>query len=123
MKSLHDEIITSVCFSSCGRYLLTNSRDHSLKWIDLRTYSVVHTIEDENYINTCVTNTASLSPSDRYAVVGSKNGQVLILNIQEGKVEETYEKEHFSGVVSSQWHPRGGRIATLDAAGNLFFWN
>jgi len=123
MKDLHDEIITSVCFSSCGRYVLTNSRDHSLKWIDLRQYKILYTFEDMNYVNTSVTNTASLSPSDKYAVVGSKNGQVLILNMKTGVVEEMYENEHFSGVVSSQWHPMGGRFGTLDSAGNLFFWS
>lgn len=45
-----------------GAQILTNSRDNTLKLIDLRTLKCVTTFENENYINSCNTNSVSISP-------------------------------------------------------------
>lgn len=62
--------------------------DHTLKLIDNRMNIEVHTFEDDTYINSHKTNKASISHSGKYAMVGSRNGNVVVLDLVSGKVEE-----------------------------------
>lgn len=106
-----------------GNEILTNSRDNTLKLIDVRTFKVLSTLECDEYTNGHDCNTASISPNGRYVAVGSKKGSLIIFNIQDKEVEEVYDKEHTTSIVGCSWQKRGGsRIATIDSLGNLFIW-
>ncbi|CAI2363605.1 unnamed protein product [Moneuplotes crassus] len=120
----HGDPITSVCFTQDGRYLLTTSMDHTIKLIDVRQFEEISEFEHENYVNGNKTSRASIAPSGDYAVVGSKNGDVIILklNTDEIQLEEIYRGEHSNCVNICQWQPNGGTFTTADMKGSFIIW-
>jgi autophagy-related protein 16 len=107
-----------------GNQIITNSRDHTVKLIDIRTFNVLQTFENENYYNSNDTNQLGVSPTGKYIALGSKNGKLLIVNIQDNEVEEIFEREHTSPIVGCDWSKKGGsRVASIDSIGNLFVWD
>jgi hypothetical protein len=55
--------------------------------------------------------------------VGSRNGNLFILNLLKGEVEEIFSNEHTSRIVGCAWQRKAGnKVATIDSIGNLFFW-
>lgn len=98
MKDVHGDAITSVTRTLDGNYVLTNSRDHTLKFIDVRKYEEVAVFENDMYINGSNTNRATLNSSAKYGAVGSRQGNIIIFEIKgEGiTVEEIYPDYHSS---------------------------
>jgi autophagy-related protein 16 len=121
---LHDSPITSVNFTQDGRYLLTTSLDHTIKLIDVRQFEEISTFDNENYINGSRTSRSCISPAGDYAVVGSKNGSVIVLKLKfdELELEEIYNGEHSSCVSIWSWQPSGGSFSTADVQGNFIIW-
>lgn len=93
-----------------------------MKYVDMRLFKVVHTLEDESYLNSHDTNKAVISPFGRFCVVGSKNGNVVFFDLDNGKIEEVHKNEHVSRVVGCEWQKRGSKVATIDSDGNVFVW-
>ena len=123
MKKLHDDSVTSAKYLRDSNQVITMSRDYSIKIIDTRMFEVVRTIESDNFTNSADTNHLGVSPTGRFAAVGSKNGSLIIVDIYSGEVEEVFEKEHTTSIVSCDWAKRGGgKVATIDNIGNLFLW-
>lgn len=124
MKQVHDDSITCLRYLPDGNQLITNSKDHSLKVVDVRMFGVVRTIENENYYNSHETNQIGVSPTGRFVAVGSKNGKLILVNVDEGDIEEIYGNEHTTAIVGCDWSKRGGSyVATIDSIGNLFLWD
>ena len=121
-KDLHEDAITSCTITPDEKAILTNSRDHSLKLIDIRNYKVVCTFEDEHYLNGSATNRATVSSDGSYALVGSKNGNVLVFDLAKQCLEEIYEDEHTTTINAVEWQPRGTRFVSIDSMGALYFW-
>ena len=61
LPEIHDEAITSVKYMPDGNQILTNSRDNTLKLIDIRTFNVVKTLRSEDYSNGNDCNTVAIS--------------------------------------------------------------
>ena len=74
-----------------------------MKLVDVRTFNVVKTFEDDSFYNGQDYNTASLSHKATYAAAGSKNGNLVIFDINSGEVEEVYSKEHTTSIVGCAW--------------------
>lgn len=70
-------------------------------------FKTVKTIENENYYNSNDSNQLAVSPTGLYAAIGSKNGKLIVLNLNEGDIEEIYEKEHTTSIVGCDWSKRG----------------
>jgi autophagy-related protein 16 len=66
IQSSHQQQITSVSISKDGHYVLTNSKDHTLKIYDLRTNQEVTTLSHTNYICGPSYSKASLCTTDPY---------------------------------------------------------
>ena len=45
IKDLHSQQVTSLAFTKDGYHLLTNGRDNVLKYVDLRNYKTIHTLQ------------------------------------------------------------------------------
>jgi autophagy-related protein 16-1 len=120
----HDSPITSVNFTHDGRYLLTTSQDHTVKLIDVKQFEEISMFEHENYLNGSKTSRSCISPTGDYAVIGSKNGSVIILKLKfdEIELEEIYNGEHSSWVSIWNWQPSGGSFSTADVKGNFIIW-
>ena len=91
---VHESGITSVNFTSEGRYLMTTSQDHIIKLIDVKKFEVVWEFENDMYINGSNTSRSSISPGGDHAVIGSNNGSVLVLKLNYGDIalDEIYKK-------------------------------
>ena len=122
--NVHDSAISSINFTNDGRYLMTSSRDHTIKLIDVKQFEEIWSFEDDNYLNGSNTSRSSISPGGDYAVVGSKNGSVIILKLSSSsiEIEEIYKGEHTSSIDSCAWQPTGGSFATADCKGNFIIW-
>ena len=70
------------------------------------------------------TSRSSISPGGDHAVIGSKNGSVLVLKLNYGEIDldKVYKKEHNCWVNACAWQPSGGSFSTVDAKGNLIIW-
>lgn len=88
--------ITSVTFAPphVGQYVLTNSRDHCLKLIDVRTHDVVQTYRCEQYRNGANWNKATFSPDGNFIAAGGNDGSIFIWERQSGKLQSTLRNGH-----------------------------
>jgi len=127
LNKAHDDIVTCARFTPDERYMVSTSRDHTVKVWDIRTWKPLYEpFEDESY--SCPTSNQTklcISPDSRYAVVGSSNGSVIVLDIKSHKsaqIEEVYEDEHMGQVIGCEWQPRGALFATIDKTGGLLIW-
>lgn len=94
----HADSVTSVNFSADGRFLMTTSRDHTVKLIDIRHFEEICMFESEDYINGSNTSRSAVSPTGDYGVIGSNNGKVIVVKLfnDEIDVEKVYGYEHKS---------------------------
>mmetsp|Transcript_3563 Transcript_3563/g.3306 ORF Transcript_3563/g.3306 Transcript_3563/m.3306 type:complete len:113 (+) Transcript_3563:796-1134(+) len=111
--------------SANGNYILTNSRDHTLKYIDIRKYEEVAEFENDMYINGSNTNRSTMNSTATYGAVGSSHGNVIIFEIkgESIEVEEIYPDYHSSCINSIQWQPGASSFASIDASGSLLIWD
>lgn len=107
MKDVHGDAITSVVLTLDGNKILTNSRDHTLKLIDVRKYEEICSFEHDLYINGSNTNKATLNSNGKYGAVGSKQGNVIIFEVkgETMEIEEIYQDFHTSCVNAIEWQP------------------
>ena len=124
IENYHTDAITSVNFTRNEHLLLTLSRDHTAKLLDVRTYQCIDTFEHDLFVNSSNTLRASISANGKYGVFGSRNGTVLIVNISQAGIrfEEAFEEKHFEMVQAVQWQPDGNKFASIDTGGNLMIW-
>jgi len=88
---------------------------------DIRTWKQLSVLDHSSYFCSSNTNKLCVSPNSQYAVVGSKNGAVVVFDIKKSKLVEVYE-EHITPVVACEWQPRGSTFATVDTTGGLYVW-
>eukprot|EP00058_Branchiostoma_floridae_P007788 XP_002593276.1 hypothetical protein BRAFLDRAFT_123636 [Branchiostoma floridae] len=98
--------ITSLDLSLDNKYLLSCSRDDSLKLIDLRMNQV----------------TGTFCPDAQYVVAGSSDGSIFIWNITTFRLEKTL-KEHNSSVIACSWHPSGMMMVSCDKNKKVTLWS
>jgi len=124
MKDVHADAITSVKLTLDGNYALTNSRDHTLKLIDIRKYDVVWSFENSMYANGSDTNRACLNSNAKYGAVGSRQGNILVFEIKSDsiEIEEIYPDFHSSSINAVAWQPGASSFASIDSGGSLLIW-
>jgi autophagy-related protein 16 len=68
-----------VCSNPCNRWeLLSNSRDDTLKIVDLRTYTARATLTHSGFANGVNWNRACFSPDGHYVAAGSTDNGVCV---------------------------------------------
>lgn len=84
---LHDQglHVTTVCYTPDGSRLVTNSKDNTLKLIDVRMYGELCTMKSEQYRNPISNNKAAVSPNGKYVAAGGHNGCVVIWDLTTSK--------------------------------------
>jgi autophagy-related protein 16 len=79
ITGLHSQPVTSVCSNPCNQWeMLSNSRDDTLKIVDLRTYSARATLQQHGYANGINWNRACFSPDGHYVAAGSTDNGVCV---------------------------------------------
>ncbi|KAL0097621.1 autophagy protein 16 [Phycomyces blakesleeanus] len=122
MTGLHTSQITSVCMSPGGSTVLTNSRDHTLKIIDLRMYEVVQSFQADTFRNGINWSRACFSPDGHYVAAGSADGVLHIWNSRSGKLEKSIEG-HGAAVCGLSWNPSGSLLYSADKSKVVCMWD
>ncbi|CAG8739756.1 30093_t:CDS:10 [Gigaspora margarita] len=121
LTGIHLGQITSVSVSPDGSKVLTNSRDNTLKIVDLRTYDVEQTLHADGYKTGANWSKSCFSPDGRYVAAGSLDGTIFYWNIQKSKLEKT-AKEHNALVCGVSWSPQGGQVFSADKDRTVCIW-
>ena len=129
IRGVHDSLVSSCQYNpGDGNQLITSSRDQTVKLIDLRNYKVLATYENDQYYTTQDTSQIGVSPLGRWVALGSKNGKLIIMDIEKdgraGVLEDTFEGQHAGHqIVSVDWSRRTSKVATVDNKGDLVVWS
>ena len=124
MKNIHDSSISSVQYlPGDGNYVITSSRDQTVKLVDVRMFKVAQTYENELWSCYCETSAVGISPRGKYLALPSRTGKMIVLNRDNNTVEDVFDKEHKSNaIVSVDWSSRTSKVASIDTKGNVILW-
>jgi len=123
LTGIHTGQVTSVTFSPDGNTLLTNSRDNSLKLVDLRTYKVLRTFFHDNFQNSTNWSRACFSSDGNYISAGTNSGSVYIWNTFSGTRDfRLTDILHKNPVTCVTWNPNGYQVGTCDRTGWAALW-
>ena len=129
---LHESGITSVQFNPTdSAQVLTNSLDSSLKIVDLRTGTALHTFCHVELSTSHGWSSSCFSPDGRYVAAGSSlNGIVFVWDAlaEDGEKQQLKARltgGHKAAVVGIDWCHGGSscqQVASLDRTGVLVLW-
>ncbi|KAM9981122.1 hypothetical protein ACTFIY_003438 [Dictyostelium cf. discoideum] len=125
LSSIHEGQITSITNSPTNtNQILTNSRDHTLKIIDIRTFDTIRTFKDPEYRNGLNWTKASWSPDGRFIASGSIDGSICIWDATNGKTVKVLTKVHNNGssVCCCSWSPLANIFISADKDKNIIQW-
>jgi len=129
ISHVHTGQVTCVTCSPDGRTILTNSRDNTLKLIDIRTYEVLCTLKQEDYKNSLNWTRACFSPDGRYAAAGSSDGVVYVWDAVgsgstgQGQVVAKLSGHHKHPIPGVAWNSAGySHLASCDKQGTVVLW-
>ncbi|CAO3696879.1 unnamed protein product [Umbelopsis ramanniana] len=122
LTGLHTGQVTSVSVSPDGSKLLTNSRDNTLHFVDLRMYKVIRTFQDESYRNGLNWSRACFSPDGHYAAAGSASGNIHFWNTMSGKHESSVSG-HKQPICAVAWNPLGTQLFSADRNKGYCIWD
>ncbi|CAG8485733.1 12339_t:CDS:10 [Ambispora leptoticha] len=121
LTGIHLGQITSVAVSPDGSKVMTNSRDNTIKLVDLRTYEVVQTLHADGYKNGTNWSRACYSPDGRYVAAGSIDGTIYYWNLFKSRLEKTL-KEHSAPICGVAWSPQGSQVFSADKDRTVCIW-
>ncbi|KAI7861127.1 WD40-repeat-containing domain protein [Circinella umbellata] len=122
LTGVHSGQITSVSISPGGDTLLTNSRDNTLKMIDLRMYNIVATFQAPSYRNGANWSRSCFSPDKSYVAAGSADGTLHVWNTLTHNLETTL-KDHKGVMCGVSWSPVGDYLYTAETNKNVCIYN
>lgn len=126
LSGIHSGQVTGVTMGpdSLGQCILTNSKDNSLKLVDLRTHEVLQTFKHTNFKNGANWSRGVFSPDGNYVAAGSADGSVLIWERASGKLHSQLKGGHKTGITSIAWNPINvQQISTADSSGAIVVWD
>ena len=103
-----------------------------VKLWDVRTWRQVIEPAFQDELLQCPTGASktklTISTDNRFVVLGSQNGAVIILDIKsnggsEFEIGEMYDEQHTYAVIGAEWVPAKSMFATFDKSGSLMLWN
>lgn len=84
----HNKTVTSLCFASDGRRLMSGSLDRRVKIYDVASYEVVHTLDYSSPVLS-----VAAAPEDKVVVVGMSDGLLSIRHQKEPKLQDKPTEE------------------------------
>jgi hypothetical protein len=113
----HSEYVSTVCYSSDSKYLLTGSYDHTVKLWDIRQkYSLEHEYKDFREGTF-----AYFIKGNKEILVRDFSGYIKVLDVSSGKI--IWENKLTGTLHSVSVDPEGNLIAAASETGTIYFWN
>jgi WD40 repeat protein len=106
--------------------VLTNSMDSSLKLVDVRTGTAIHTFRHPDFVTSYGWSSSRFSPGGgAYVIAGSNStGDIYVFSTIDGSLKARLSG-HGTGVCGVDWG-RGGsngqQVASIDRSGALILW-
>jgi WD40 repeat protein len=113
----HSMFVTSVDVSPNGKYLLSGSKDNTLKLWDISKRKEIRTLKG----HTKAVNSVVFSPDGKYALSGSSDGSLKLWEISKGQVIRTF-KGHSKSINSVVFSPDGKYALSGSSDGSLKLW-
>lgn len=104
-----------------GNRVLTTSRDHSLRVIDLRTFEVLKVMQGDTFRVGLNWSRSCWSPDGQYVASGSADGNIWVWNANSGIVQNEL-KQSASAACAVVWHPQGLFVYSAETAKNIMIW-
>jgi len=123
VHAVHQQQVTSVSLSPLGNQILTNSRDNTLKLLDLRSFEVVHSFKSPGYhvgSNWC---RSCFSPDGQQLAAGSSDGRVFTWDVSKTISQAQTLSGHKGSVVCCAWSRAGLPLASADKNGECVLWH
>ncbi|CAJ0634452.1 13909_t:CDS:10 [Entrophospora sp. SA101] len=120
LTNIHLGQITSVCLSPDRTKVLTNSRDNSLKLIDLRTYQIEQTLKADGYKTGANWARVCFSPDGKYVAA---EGSIYYWNSLTSKVEKINKGEHMAPICGVSWSSYGNKLFSADRERTVCIWS
>ena len=115
----HFEVITSVAFSRDGRFILSGSRDKTVKLWNTATGSMLRSFTGHsNFLKS-----AAFSPDDRLALSGGEDGTARLWELGTGRELRKFTEGYNGDPVSTAFSPDGRFILSGNYAGSLKLWD
>ena len=109
---------TSVAYGS-NFTVLANSRDNTLKVIDMRTYETLHTLRHEEYRTFLNWSRACFSPSNAHVAAGSAGGALLVWELASGQAKASLAAPAASGTAAAAGPPGSLSTSGSGSSGGL----
>lgn len=115
----HQAVIRSVCFNQDDSLVLSVSADCARLWTSLKDFQAVKTFQVADGV------AATFLPHLKFAVVGSRGGDLILLNADSGAIEFVAEKAHADTIWKIDWTVVDGDliIGSCSSDGLVKFWN
>ncbi len=114
----HIDAITSSAIDPTGQYVLTSSKDRTLRLWDLNSSDrkIVYSFPRAHFLS------VSFSPDGKYAICGGSDHLLRLFNIKNGKLVRTLHG-HRGAVNSVMFSPGGQRALSASSDGTVKLWS
>lgn len=121
LKLSHQSVIRATDISSDDSMCISCSNDSIKVWSTENSFQRIKHYSTQNVMS------CRFLPKDRYVILGQKNGNILLLDLQSSEIVQEIDNAHTDIVWSIDIHPKplgaeGIRIITGSADSILIFW-
>ena len=118
---LHDDRIIDIKIINDNSFA-SLAKDKKIKLFDIRNEKEIYTINSEKIKEICESN-ISISPDKNHFAIGSKEGNVYIININKGEIENIINNNNGRGEVKSlSWNRLNYNMYIGDSNGFISIW-
>jgi len=119
---LHDDRIIDIKIINENSFV-SLAKDKKIKLFDIRNEKEIYTINEEDKIKDISESNIAISPDKIHFAIGSKEGNVYIININKGEIENIINNNNGRGEVKSlSWNNLNNNIYIGDSNGFISIW-
>ena len=119
---LHDDRIIDIKIINENSFV-SLAKDKKIKLFDIRNEKEIYTINEEDKIKDISESNIAISPDKIHFAIGSKEGNVYIININKGEIENIINNNNGRGEVKSlSWNNLNNNMYIGDSNGFTSIW-
>ena len=119
---LHDDRIIDIKIINENSFV-SLAKDKKIKLFDIRNEKEIYTINEEDKIKDISESNIAIGPDKIHFAIGSKEGNVYIININKGEIENIINNNNGRGEVKSlSWNNLNNNMYIGDSNGFISIW-